>query len=120
MKKQKNRGIRGSFAVAEAVRLRLWRPFPFEEFREVVKDVELLVVLDRAISFGMGSPVLSEVRSALYKRRKKLSIVGFIGELGGRDLSVNDFKYMVSRALEKMKAIEQGEEIETEMIGVRK
>jgi len=100
-------------------RLRLWRPFPFEEFREVVKDVELLVVLDRAISFGMGGPVLSEVRSALYERRKKLSIVGFIGGLGGRDLSVNDFKYMVSRALEKMKAIEQGEEIETEMIGIR-
>lgn len=101
------------------ISLRLWRPFPFIEFRDAVKDVELLVVLDRAISFGMGGPVCSEVKSALYDKRKDLKIVGFIGGLGGRDIPVNGFKYMVNRALEKVKAIERGEEIETEMIGVR-
>ncbi len=101
------------------IRLRLWRPFPFKEFRDAVKDVELLVVLDRAISFGMGGPVCSEVKSALYDKRKDLKIVGFIGGLGGRDVPVNEFKYMVNRALEKVKAIERGEEIETEMIGIR-
>jgi pyruvate/2-oxoacid:ferredoxin oxidoreductase alpha subunit len=42
MKTQKIVGLKGSFAVAEAARLRLWRPFPFEEFREVVKDVSFL------------------------------------------------------------------------------
>lgn len=34
------------------IRLRLWRPFPFEELREAVKDAEVLIVLDRAISYG--------------------------------------------------------------------
>lgn len=82
------------------IRLRLWRPFPFTEFREAVKDVELLVVLDRAISSGMGGPVCSEVKSALYDMRKDLRIVGFIGGLGGRDITVEGFKYMVNRALE--------------------
>jgi len=101
------------------IRLRLWRPFPFKEFLEAVKDVELLVVLDRAISFGMGGPVCSEVKSALYDQRKKPDIVGFIGGLGGRDIPVEGFKYMVSRALEKVKAIARGEEIEAEMIGIR-
>jgi pyruvate ferredoxin oxidoreductase alpha subunit len=101
------------------IRLRLWRPFPFMEFREAVKDVELLVVLDRALSFGMGGPVCSEVKSALYDQRKKPNIVGFIGGLGGRDIPIEGFKYMVSRALEKVKAIERGEEIEAEMIGIR-
>jgi pyruvate ferredoxin oxidoreductase alpha subunit len=33
------------------VKLRLWRPFPFEEFRKAVKNAEVLIVLDRALSF---------------------------------------------------------------------
>jgi len=96
------------------IRLRLWRPFPFKEFREAVKDVELLVVLDRAISFGMGGPVCSEVKSALYDKRKDLNIVGYIGGLGGRDITVEGFKYMINRAL----AYPEKEE-EFEIIGVR-
>ena len=39
--------------------VRLWRPFPFEEFRRAVKGVQLLIVLDRCIAFGTGSPVFS-------------------------------------------------------------
>jgi len=96
------------------IRLRLWRPFPFKEFREAVKDVELLVVLDRAISFGMGGPVCTEVKSALYDKRKDLNIVGYIGGLGGRDITVEGFKYMINRAL----AYPEKEE-EFEIIGVR-
>jgi len=101
------------------IRLRLWRPFPFMELREAVKDVELLVVLDRAISSGMGGPVCSEVKSALYDMRKDLRIVGFIGGIGGRDITMAEFKYMINRAVEKAKVIEPEEEIAVEMIGVR-
>jgi pyruvate ferredoxin oxidoreductase alpha subunit len=101
------------------IRLRLWRPFPFTELREAVKGLELLVVLDRAISFGMGGPVCSEVKSALYDLRAELGIVGFIGAIGGRDLSVGEFKYMVTRAMARAKTVEPGEEIAAEMIGVR-
>ncbi|MCW3130086.1 MAG: hypothetical protein N2V75_08335 [Methanophagales archaeon] len=101
------------------IRLRLWRPFPFDEFRDAVKDVDLLVVLDRCISFGMGGPVCSEVKSALYDKMKRPNIVGFIGGLGGRDISVEEFKIMIRKAEEKAKRIERGEEIETEMIGIR-
>ena len=101
------------------VRLRLWRPFPFTEFRDAVKDVELLVVLDRAISSGMGGPVCSEVKSALYDKREDLKIVGFIAGIGGRDITIEDFKYMINRAAETAKAVDRGEGIATEMIGVR-
>ncbi len=67
----------------------------------------------------MGGPVCSEVKSALYDQRKKPNIVGFIGGLGGRDISVDEFKYMIREAQKKEKAIEKGEEIEAEMIGIR-
>ncbi len=40
------------------IRLRLWRPFPFDEFRQAVKDADTLIVLDRAVSVGgPGGPV---------------------------------------------------------------
>jgi len=41
--------------------LRLWRPFPFAEIRQAVKDADVLVVFDRALSFGgPGGPVWSD------------------------------------------------------------
>jgi pyruvate ferredoxin oxidoreductase alpha subunit len=83
------------------VRLRLWRPFPFEELRRAVAGAEVLVVLDRAISFGgPGGPVASEVRSALYAEKDKPSVVSMIGGLGGRDISVAGFEAIVERGVE--------------------
>ena len=100
------------------LRLRLWRPFPFAELRDAVKNVELVVVLDRAVSFGMGGPVCSEVRAALYQMENKPHVIGFIGGLGGRDIPIAGFKYMVKRAQERVK--EKKEEMEeTELFGVR-
>ena len=72
------------------VRLRLWRPFPFEELREAVKDADVLIVMDRAMSFGgPGGPVASEVKSALYNQAKKPKVVSYIISLGGRDTTVS-------------------------------
>jgi pyruvate ferredoxin oxidoreductase alpha subunit len=101
------------------IRLRLWRPFPFPEFREAVKNLDCLVVLDRAISYGMGGPVCGEVKAALYDKRKDLSIVSFIVGIGGRDVTLDEFKYMVNRGEEKAKMGALGEELEPEIIGVR-
>ena len=52
--------------------------------REAVKDADVLIVLDRALSFGgPGGPVCSEIKAALYNEAKKLNIVSFVGGLGG-------------------------------------
>jgi pyruvate ferredoxin oxidoreductase alpha subunit len=99
------------------IRLRLWRPFPLEEIRQAVGDAEVLIILDRCLSFGARSgPVCSEVRAALYPQEKRPKVVGFIGGLGGRDISVEQFKQMVTKGLERA---EKGIEEEAEIIGVR-
>ena len=99
------------------LKLRLWRPFPFEELREAVGDAQTLIVVDRALSFGgPGGPAYSEVRSALYSEKKRPLIVGFVGGLGGRDLTVAEFEGMVKRGLE---ITNTGAEKEYEMFGVR-
>ncbi len=99
------------------LKLRLWRPFPFEELRKAVSDAQTLIVVDRALSFGgPGGPAFSEIRSAFYSEKKRPKIVGFVGGLGGRDLTVTEFEGMVKRGLE---ITDTGAEKEYEMFGVR-
>ncbi len=97
-------------------RIRLWRPFPFEEVRETVKNAKAIIVLDRAISLGMGGPVASELRNALYPLEKRPKIMGFVGGLGGRDITPTDFEKIIKRGLEIAAA---GSNREFEIYGVR-
>ncbi|MBI2830400.1 MAG: pyruvate ferredoxin oxidoreductase [Chloroflexi bacterium] len=99
------------------VRLRLWRPFPFEELRAAVKDADIVIVLDRALSLGgPGGPIGSEIKSALYPLDKKPKVISFVGGLGGRDITVADFEAIIKRGIE---VAEKGSKQEFEIFGVR-
>jgi pyruvate ferredoxin oxidoreductase alpha subunit len=88
-----------------AVKIRLWRPFPFDDFRKAVLGKKTLIVIDRAISFGgPGGPVASELRSALYKKDGAPTIVNYIAGLAGRDVSRKDLRNIILDG--KKKAVE--------------
>jgi len=109
--------MRGEGKAVGLLRLRLWRPFPFEEIRKAAQAAEVLIVLDRAISFGgPGGPVCSEVRSALYPLDKRPRVIGFVGGLGGRDITPDGFEAIISRGIEIAK---KGSKEEFEIFGVR-
>ncbi|HUV75126.1 MAG TPA: transketolase C-terminal domain-containing protein [Dehalococcoidales bacterium] len=98
------------------IRIRLWRPFPFDEFRDAVKDADILVVLDRALSYGGPAPVCSEVKAALYAEPKRPKVASFVAGLGGRHITVDGFKHIVNRGEE---IAQKGSDTEFEMYGVR-
>lgn len=99
------------------LRLRLWRPFPFEELRAAVKSAKHLIVFDRSISYGgPGGPVCSELKSALYRSPNRPGIANFVGGLGGRDVIPEQFEHMITRGRE---IIDKNLDIEYETIGVR-
>jgi pyruvate ferredoxin oxidoreductase alpha subunit len=98
------------------VSLRLWRPFPFEEFRRAVTGARLLIVFDRCISFGLGGTVFSEVRSALYDEEPRPKVVSIVGGLGGRDMSEENFDYVINRGKE---IAEKGSDRIFETVGIR-
>lgn len=84
------------------VKIRLWRPFPVEEFRVAIRGCKTLVVMDRAVSFGgAGGPVGTEIKSLYYHDKNRPRIVNMIMGLGGRDVRVEDFIAMVDRAEKK-------------------
>jgi pyruvate ferredoxin oxidoreductase alpha subunit len=99
------------------INLRLWRPFPFGELRQAVKNAQTLIVFDRCISFGgPGGPLSSEIRSALYNEKEKPTAVSFMGGLGGREMSVKDFEYVIDRGQE---IAEKGSGELFETVGIR-
>ena len=84
---------------AGLLKIKLWRPFPFDDLKKAVQGIRVLAVTDRAVSFGgPGGPVFSEIRSALYDEPVRPAIVSYIIGLGGRDVQVEDFIAMVRGA----------------------
>ena len=90
--------LREKGVAAGLVKLRLWRPFPFDELKEVLIKAKKVLVTDRAVSFGgPGGPVCAEIKSALYHESVKPAIYNYIIGLGGRDVTVADFVDMVKK-----------------------
>ena len=98
------------------VRLRLWRPFPFDELRKAVSKAQVLIVLDRALSLGAMPPVASEIQAALYPLNTRPKVISFVGTLGGREISAQGFEDLIRHGMDKAK---RGKLDEIEMIGVR-
>jgi pyruvate ferredoxin oxidoreductase alpha subunit len=98
------------------VRIRLWRPFPFDDLKQATLHAKQLVVIDRAISVGACGPVASEVKAALYGNDQRPSVYNFVAGISGRDVTPLDFVKMVDKAEIE---IEEGNKEGFEIYGVR-
>ncbi len=85
------------------VRIRLFRPFPFEELREILKGAKVVGVMDRAISFGSFGPSFLEINTALYDLKEKPLLVNYVYGLGGRDVPPDLVEKMFMELLEDAK-----------------
>lgn len=64
---------------------RLFRPFPYEEVADTLKNVRAISVMDRADSFGGYGPLFMEISSALLHIKERPLLINKIYGLGGRD-----------------------------------
>jgi len=81
-----------------AVKVKLFRPFPKEKFRDFGRRLKAFVVVDRNISFGMEGALFTEIKSSLYSLDERPKVLGFVAGLGGRDVRVRDLVKMVRKA----------------------
>lgn len=78
-------------------RLRLLRPFPVDDIRRVLSGKRGVAVIDQNLSMGKGGVIHAEVASALYGSPGAPPILAsFIGGLGGRDISAEEFYEIAS------------------------
>ncbi len=76
------------------VRLRWFRPFAGPDVAKCLEKFKAIGVIDRDFSFGspdLSGVVATEVRSAMYTNAAtRPPVLGFIGGLGGREITVPD------------------------------
>ncbi|MBI4014181.1 MAG: pyruvate ferredoxin oxidoreductase [Candidatus Rokubacteria bacterium] len=75
------------------IRLRWFRPFPYQQLARALRKAKAIGVIDRDYSFGspFGSGVVAnEVRATLYNAEHRPPLIGFICGLGGREVTLED------------------------------
>ncbi|MEE9120220.1 MAG: transketolase C-terminal domain-containing protein [Syntrophobacteria bacterium] len=88
-----------------------YRPFPRKEIYRALKDKMSIVVLEKCISLGRGGILASDVRWSFPRAEKKdRDISSFVAGLGGRNISIDDLRYMVEKV--------EKEPVEFEFLGL--
>jgi pyruvate ferredoxin oxidoreductase alpha subunit len=86
------------------LKIRAFRPFPKEAIYDALKDLDNIIIMEKALSMGLGGILLNETRSAFYGKKREPKISGFIVGLGGRDVPnksiINAVKKAESEAVE--------------------
>ncbi len=89
--------LRGDGKKVGMVKIRTFRPFPAKQIRDILLNVPNVGVLDKSVFPGAGGPIAQEVRASLYNTGKlnganggPPKVTGFVGGLGGRDITVAD------------------------------
>jgi len=94
--------------VAEALRreglrtgvlgIRAYRPFPGDAIRAALGGRRLVIVFDKAISYGHEGPICSDVRAALSVDTAAPIVFGAVAGLGGREITVEQLLAAVRKA----------------------
>ncbi len=86
---------------AGLVKIRVFRPFPFEELGKALAGLKAVAVMDKADSFSAaGGPLFAEVRSAMFDHARDTKAVNYIYGLGGRDVRTDDIMKVYEDLLE--------------------
>ena len=98
---------------AGVLKIRLFRPFPYEEVAEALKHLKAVAVLDRHDSMnGLASPLFQDIASALYHLPERPMLHDFIYGLGGREVTVED----MLRAFNRLINLYTGRETRTHLV----
>lgn len=88
---------------AGLLKIKAFRPFPWQEVQEALKDVPRVAVVDRNISIGKEGIFCQELKAALYPLERRPMISGYIGGLCGADVSPEMLEEMAIETLGRNK-----------------
>lgn len=83
------------------VKLRVYRPFPVEQLREVLAGAKAAAILEKDVSAGYQGGLSIDTKATLYSTDVRVPILDFIVGMGGRDVS----RQNIRNAIEKTKKI---------------
>jgi pyruvate ferredoxin oxidoreductase alpha subunit len=108
VKRARERGIK-----AGLLRLKLIRPFPDDDIIKALRGRNGVAVIDQNISVGKGGILYQEVAGALYNEKERPLLLSFIGGLGGKNISPDEFEF-IFESMEK--AVKTGKIPDTQLL----
>jgi len=95
------RNLRKQGLPVGSLKLALYRPFPHEEVGRLLENLDVVIVLERALSPGSHTgPLASDVVVSLYNRSGQPQVLDIVAGLGGRDLSPESIEKIFRTGLE--------------------
>lgn len=95
VKRAREKGVK-----AGLLRLRLLRPFPELGIKEAIRKAKAVAIVDQNISVGKGGILYSEISSVMYNEKERPLLLSFIGGLGGKTISSEEFEFIFDRMIE--------------------
>lgn len=90
---------------AGLVKIRMFRPFPYEKLISVLKGRKAVGVMDRDVCFGwQRGHLMMEVQAALHPLAESTPLINFIGGLCGNDITIK----FIARAIDTVKNASEG------------
>jgi pyruvate ferredoxin oxidoreductase alpha subunit len=84
------------------VKIRCYRPFPYEEIWEAIKGTKVVGIMDANFSPGSEGAVGMDLKAKLFGQPNAPRVVDFIAGLGGREINIKTIAKLVRR-LEEIK-----------------
>jgi pyruvate/2-oxoacid:ferredoxin oxidoreductase alpha subunit len=86
---------------AGVVGIRSYRPFPVEALNQAFERAKSIHCFEKALSYGFGGPVYTDLRAALYGRVKDAHMYDYIATLGGRDIQPDTMADYVHESIKR-------------------
>ncbi len=74
------------------LKIKLFRPFPYENIANALRNLKGIAVLDKSMSFGAKPPIYSDVVNSLFSAKASVPTQSYVYGLGGRDIFQKDIK----------------------------
>jgi pyruvate ferredoxin oxidoreductase alpha subunit len=97
--------LRAEGIKAGVVGIRVYRPFPKEDVRDVFRNAKAVVIFEKSISYGYEGGLCSDLKAAFYGTNIKAPIHNYIAGLGGRDVKARE---LVAAAKDSLAGFDRG------------
>ncbi len=87
---------------AGVVGIRVFRPFPKEEVKEVFKSARAIIIFEKDMSYGYEGALCADIKAALYGTGINAPIHNYISGLGGRDVKAREIAEATRSSLDEI------------------
>jgi pyruvate ferredoxin oxidoreductase alpha subunit len=94
--------IRGEGTKVGLVKIRCYRPFPYEDIWTAVQNSKVVAVMDANFSLGSAGAICMDLKAKFFGKPDAPIVVDLVAGLGGREINKNTVRKIVSKAQEAL------------------